>query len=103
MTSLQLRAVGSFIYGNGDDHGTRLITVSENSPEDYKTEMLYYKDIVQNPSTDEIISTKGAMFMQCLIVAVILIVLLLVFLVFLVRHIIKKRRLKKIKTARISE
>ena len=38
-----------YIYGEREYHGARLVILHENTPAEYDTEMLYYKDLVSEP------------------------------------------------------
>ena len=40
---------GFYIYGDREYHGARLLVLRENAPTEYDTEMLYYKDLVDEP------------------------------------------------------
>ena len=40
---------GFYIYGEREYHGARLVILHENTPAEYDTEMLYYKDLVSEP------------------------------------------------------
>ncbi|MDO5846421.1 MAG: hypothetical protein Q4Q04_05820, partial [Methanocorpusculum sp.] len=56
--------IGFFMYGNGEYHGTRTVTLHENDLLNYSTTLLYYKDIVAEPLPPGIIPTYGAFVQQ---------------------------------------
>ena len=51
--------VGFYIYGDREYHGTRLIVLHEDAPEEYETQMLYYKDIVSDPLPGGLVAKQG--------------------------------------------
>ena len=42
---VQTPGAGFHSYGNGYEHGVRMLTLFEDRPAEYETEMIYYKDI----------------------------------------------------------
>lgn len=52
---------GFYIYGNGDEHGTRSVTLKQSDLKSYETELLYYKDLVGAPPFG-IKATRGARY-----------------------------------------
>lgn len=50
-----------YIYGNGEKHGTRVVTINE-SDLSYTTQLLYYKDLVDAPLPAFLASTEGVLF-----------------------------------------
>ena len=41
--------MGFYAYGNGDEHGARILVLHTDRPEEYETEMVYYKDLFDKP------------------------------------------------------
>ena len=85
--------VGFYIYGNGDEHGTRAVTLHESDLENYDTELFYYKDLV-GKAPFGIISTHGARYELPLVLAILLVLVVITVIILLVR-----RRKKRRKTA----
>ena len=50
---------GFYIYGEREYHGARLVILHENTPAEYDTEMLYYKDLVSEPLPGGLTSIHG--------------------------------------------
>jgi calcineurin-like phosphoesterase family protein len=57
---------GFYSYGNGGEHGTRLVTLHEEDLS-YDTRMLYYSDIVDGPLPWGLIPTRGALVQNAII------------------------------------
>lgn len=51
---------GFYIYGAGDRHGARLVTLHESDPAAYETTMLYYRDLIGTKLPFGFSSTWGA-------------------------------------------
>lgn len=83
---------GFFIYGAGENHGTRLVTLYESSPAEYDTEMLYYKDIVDAPLPNYFISTFGAFWFYGVLSAVLLLAVVVTVAVVIIKRARKKRK-----------
>jgi hypothetical protein len=83
---------GFFIYGAGENHGTRLVTLYESSPTEYDTEMLYYKDIVDAPLPNYFISTFGAFWFYGVLSAVLLLAVVVTVAVVIIKRARKKRK-----------
>lgn len=43
---INTNSTGFYIYGAGENHGARLVTLRESDPTAYETRMLYYKDLI---------------------------------------------------------
>ena len=61
---------GFYIYGDREYHGARLIVLHENTPAEYDTEMLYYKDLVSEPLPGGLVSVHGKYVENIVIAAV---------------------------------
>ncbi len=55
--------VGFYAYGKGDEHGVRMIELSQSDPGRYATRMLYYKDLVTEPIPPRLSSMGQLIFM----------------------------------------
>ena len=89
---------GFYIYGDGLDHGARLVTLHEADPTAYETEMLYYRDLIGTQLPFGFSATWGAYVERIVLLAVCALVLLIALAAVLTVRIVKKRR-KKQKTA----
>ena len=63
-------STGFYIYGDREYHGARLIVLHENTPAEYDTEMLYYKDLVSEPLPGGLVSVHGKYVENIVIAAV---------------------------------
>ena len=88
---------GFYHYGRGDEHGTRLVTVSAEAPAGYTTKMLYYRDIVSEPAPGLLVSYLGVLFQPYGLIAIAAVVLIVVAIVLAVIWIRKRRKKKKIR------
>lgn len=86
---------GFYHYGRGDEHGTRIVTISADTPEDYQTRMLYYKDIVTEPLPGLLVPTLGVLFQKYLFIGIAVLIVLIAVLVWLIRRIRKNRKKKR--------
>ena len=62
--------VGFFLYGKGDEHGTRIVTINADAPAEYETQMLYYKDIVKESLPGFFAATLGVLVRGYVLVGV---------------------------------
>ena len=51
--------IGFYAYGKGDEHGARMLVLHTDSPEEYETEMVYYKDLFDKPLSPFALSRIG--------------------------------------------
>ena len=86
---------GFYHYGRGGEHGTRIVTIDAASPADYRTRMLYYKDIVLEPLPGLLVPTFGVLLQKYLLIGAAGLIALIILLVWLIRHIRKNRKKKK--------
>ncbi len=87
--------VGFYLYGRGDEHGTRLLTVNAEKPAEYETKMLYYKDLVSEPLPGLFVSSLGVMLRKYVFMIIAAIVVVIVAVVLLVRGIRNNMRRKR--------
>ena len=87
--------VGFYLYGRGDEHGTRLVTVNAEKPAEYETKMLYYKDLVSEPLPGLFVSSLGVMLRKYLFMIIAALVLVIVLVVLLIRWLVRRHRRKK--------
>ena len=89
--------VGFYLYGRGDEHGTRLVTLNAEAPAEYETKMLYYKDLVSEPLPGLFVSSLGVMLRKYLFMIVAALVLVIVLIVLVIRWLVKRHKRKKLK------
>ena len=85
---------GFYIYGAGERHGARLVTLHESEPAAYETEMLYYKDLIGTPLPFGFAGTWGAYVQRIVLLAVCALALVLAGLAVLTVRLVKRRRKK---------
>ncbi len=84
-----------YIYGNGEKHGTRVVTINE-ADASYTTELLYYGDLIDKPLPAFLASTQGVLIQNYVLLAVgglLVLIVAVVVTVILIRR--KKRQGKK--------
>jgi len=89
--------VGFYLYGRGDEHGTRLVTLNAENPVGYETKMLYYKDLVSEPLPGLFISTLGVSLRKYALMILGALVLVIVLVVMVIRWLVKRHKRKKLK------
>ena len=89
--------VGFYLYGRGDEHGTRLVTLNAEKPAEYETKMLYYKDLVSEPLPGLFVSSLGVMLRKYLFMIIATLVLVIVLIVLVIRWLVKRHKRKKLK------
>ena len=85
-------STGFYIYGAGENHGARLVTLRESDPTAYETRMLYYKDLIGTKLPFGFAGTWGTYVQSIVLLAVCALVLVLTGAVCLTVHLVKKRR-----------
>ncbi len=83
-----------FIYGAGENHGTRLVTLHKDDLKNYDTSMLYYKDIVDAPLPNAVSSSIGAFYLYGIIAVLVLLELIVFSVVLVVKRVKKKTKTK---------
>ena len=63
-------STGFYIYGDGLDHGARLVTIREEIPGQYETKMLYYKDLIGTKLPFGFAGTWGVYVQRIVLLAV---------------------------------
>ena len=81
--------LGFYMYGRGEEHGARLITLYAENPSTYDTKMLYYRDIVDAPLPGLFIPYLGVLIQQYVFIGLSVLILIVIIIVFLVRRIKK--------------
>ena len=89
--------VGFYLYGRGDEHGTRLVTLNAENPAGYETKMLYYKDLVSEPLPGLFVSSLGVMLRKYVFIGMTTIIVLIIFIIWLIRHVRRRRKQKRLK------
>lgn len=89
---INTNSTGFYIYGAGENHGARLVTLRESDPTAYETRMLYYKDLLGTKLPFGFAGTWGAYVQRIVLLAVCALVLVLAGAVCLTVHLVKKRR-----------
>ncbi len=84
-----------YIYGNGDKHGARVVTIDESTLS-YTTEVLYYKDLVEAPLPAFLASTQGFMIQSYVLMAAGGLLLLIAVVIITIVLIRRKKRIKSI-------
>ena len=87
--------LGFYLYGRGDEHGTRLLELNAEDPAEYKTEMLYYRDLVSEPLPGFFVSSLGIMFRKYLLMILAAVIVVIVVLVLVIRWVVKRHKQKK--------
>ncbi len=87
--------VGFYLYGRGDEHGTRLVTVNAEKPAEYETKMLYYKDLVSEPLPGLFVSSLGVMLKKYVFMIIAALVVVVVLIVLVIRWLVKRRKKRK--------
>jgi predicted MPP superfamily phosphohydrolase len=89
-------SAGFYVYGNGVYRGARTFELDEKDVENYKTEVLYYKDLVSPKAdtsiNDSTFSNDLRVKIPLLLTAVIIIMLILLFAFFIIRIIHSKKK-----------
>ena len=86
---------GFYIYGAGELHGARLVTLHEADPTAYETQMLYYKDLIGTKLPFGFAGTWGAYVQGIVLLAVGALVLVGAGVTVLVVRLVKKSRNKR--------
>ena len=86
--------LGFYLYGRGDEHGARLLTFHADKLPEWKSGMLYYRDVVQEPLPGLFVSTLGVLIQKYVLMGFAGLIVLIVLIVLLVRHFRKKRKKK---------
>ncbi len=86
--------IGFYSYGNGLQHGARVVTLREDAPDQYETRMLYYDELTDEPMPGGFAPTLGVLIGQAIVAGVALILLLITAIALIVRHVVKKKRSK---------
>lgn len=92
--------LGFYLYGRGEEHGTRLLELNAEDPAKYKTEMLYYRDLVSKPLPGFFASSLGVMlrkYVLMILAALVLVIVLIVLVIRKIRRIIRKRKWNNLK------
>lgn len=89
---INTNSTGFYIYGAGENHGARLVTLRESDPTAYETHMLYYKDLIGTKLPFGFAGTWGTYVQSIVLLAVCALVLVLTGAVFLTVYLVKKHR-----------
>ena len=89
--------VGFYLYGRGDEHGTRLLKLNAEAPAEYETKMLYYRDLVSEPLPGMLVSSLGVMLRKYAFMILAALVLIILVIVLVIRRLVKRHRWKKLK------
>ena len=89
---INTNSTGFYIYGAGENHGARLVTLRESVPTTYETRMLYYKDLIGTKLPFGFAGTWGTYVQSIVLLAVCALVLVLTGAVFLTVYLVKKHR-----------
>ena len=86
------QGIGFYIYGKGDEHGARVLTLKEDTPTEYETELLFYKDLVSEPLPPLFASTNGAFIQNAVLLAILALAVLISTAVVLIKHAKRKKK-----------
>ena len=86
--------VGFYLYGRGDEHGTRLVTLNAEKPAEYETKMLYYKDLVSEPLPGLFVSSLGVSLRKYAFMIIAAVVVVIVVIVLVIRWLVKRHKRK---------
>ena len=92
---INTNSTGFYIYGAGENHGARLVTLRESDPTAYETQMLYYKDLIGTKLPFGFAGTWGAYVQGIVLLAVGALVLVGAGVTVLVVRLVKKSRNKR--------
>ena len=87
--------VGFYLYGRGDEHGTRLVTLNAENPAEYKTKMLYYKDLVSEPLPGLFVSSLGVSLRKYAFMIIAAVVVVIVLVVLVIRWLVRRHKRKQ--------
>ena len=87
--------IGFYSYGRGYDHGARLLILHPDKPEEYETEMVYYRDLIDKPLGFIQTSNMGVQISRIVIPASAGILLFLIVLIMVIILLRRRRRKKK--------
>ena len=85
---------GFYIYGDGLEHGARLVTIQEEIPGQYETKMLYYKDLIGTKLPFGFAGTRGVYVQRIVLLAVGALLVVLAGIAVLVVWLVRRRRKK---------
>ncbi|MCR5098519.1 MAG: metallophosphoesterase [Lachnospiraceae bacterium] len=80
--------IGFYAYGNGDEHGARILVLHTDRPEEYETKMVYYKDLFDEPLSPFTLSKLGIETFRLIAGGIAAIIVFLAILVLIIRKII---------------
>ena len=92
--------VGFYLYGRGNEHGTRLVTLNVENPAEYETKMLYYKDLVSEPLPGLFVSSLGVSLRKYAFLIIAAVVVVIVLVVLLIRWLVKRHKRNKVEGTR---
>ena len=91
--------VGFYSYGRGDEHGARLLVLHTDRPDEYDTQMVFYKDLIGKPLSIFQAPHLGAQLAKIVFPviggAVVLIAALIILIIVLVKRVKKRKKAAK--------
>ncbi|MBQ3785710.1 MAG: metallophosphoesterase [Lachnospiraceae bacterium] len=84
--------IGFFDYGAGDEHGARLLVLHSDRPEEYETEMIYYRDLFDKPLSPFDLSHIGVEVFRIIVLAIGVIIVLILILTVIIRKKVARSR-----------
>ena len=83
--------IGFFDYGAGDEHGARLLVLHSDRPEEYETEMIYYKDLFDKPLSPFDLSHIGVEVFRIIVLALVIITILIFILILILKKVLRSK------------
>ena len=84
--------IGFYAYGKGDEHGARMLVLHTDSPEEYETEMVYYKDLFDKPLSPFALSRIGIPAFVVVVSVLAGLALIITIIVVIIRKIVRRKR-----------
>ncbi len=84
--------IGLFDYGAGEEHGARILVLHADRPEEYETEMIYYRDLFDKPLSPFTLSHIGVEAFSVMVSALGILIIFVLFLIFIIKKIVSRIR-----------
>lgn len=84
--------LGFYLYGRGEEHGARLLTFHADQLPKWDSQMLYYRDVVDDPLPGLFVSTLGVQIQNYVFLGLAGLILIIALIVLLIHSLRKKRK-----------
>ncbi len=84
--------IGFYAYGDGDEHGARILVLHTDRPEEYETKMVYYKDLFDKPLTPFDLSHIGVETLKIIVSVLVVIIAFITALTMIIKKIKRSRK-----------